>query len=70
MSLDSINENSSTGATTGGICLANSPHLPSKNNKGIKATIVVRAPNVTGVATSCVPCTAASSGSIPVFSLE
>ena len=42
--------NNNTGATTGGICFAKSPQVPSKNSNGTKATIVVSAPNVTGVA--------------------
>ena len=52
--------------TTGGICFAKSPHPPLTCDKGTKAAIVVKIPKVTGTATSFVPRTEASSGSIPV----
>jgi len=60
ISFDSIREKNKMGITTKGICENNAPRRPSIRSRGIKATIVVMTPKVTGTATSFVPSTAAS----------
>ena len=42
------------------------PRFPSIKNKGVNATIVVKTPKVTGVATSWVPSMAAVRESLPM----
>ena len=58
-------EKKSTGTTTMGIILKKLPRNPVIMAIGEKATIVVRTPNITGIATSWVPLIAAVNESEP-----